>query len=207
MNRRPLRPEAKFEGDRSPQDCGRPARAVRQRPAACVGSRWDRHGKCTVTVTACYVRRPDPARRSVSRGGGGKSQTKRANDRSYQATSSHMQPRSVRPDGTPGHAQRHPATRVTRLTSEGSLVRTQLRPPGKTVHVPPPFLFDGSANWSAFSPGRPRNGASHSSRAGTADRGCAPRDRSMRARAASAACHRLVWRASMSSIIFLSMWV
>ena len=39
----PLRPEAKFGGGCSAHECGRPARAVRRRPAACVGSRWDRH--------------------------------------------------------------------------------------------------------------------------------------------------------------------
>jgi hypothetical protein len=35
----------------------------------------------------------------------------RANDRRHQATSGHVQPRSVRPDGTPGHAQRPPGPR------------------------------------------------------------------------------------------------
>lgn len=42
----------------------------------------------------------------------------RANEHSHQTTPSHMQPRSVQSDGTPGHARRRPATRVTRLTSD-----------------------------------------------------------------------------------------
>ena len=60
------------------------------------------------------------------------------------------------------------------LTSEGPLVRSQLRPPGKTVHSRPPFPVNGSADGSWISPGRSRNGASHLSRAGTADRGSQP---------------------------------
>jgi hypothetical protein len=43
-------------------------------------------------------------------------------------TSSHVQPRSVRPDGTSGHARRRPAIKITRLKSERSLVRSQLHP-------------------------------------------------------------------------------
>ncbi len=39
----PLRPEAKSGCDRSAQAWSRPAGAVRQRPAACVDGRWDRH--------------------------------------------------------------------------------------------------------------------------------------------------------------------
>ena len=34
---------------------------------------------------------------------------------------------------------------MTILTSEGSLVRTQLRPPAKTLHGRPGFWADGSA--------------------------------------------------------------
>ncbi len=55
----------------------------------------------------------------------------RANDYSHQATPSHMQPRSVQLDGTPGHTQRHPATRVTRLTSEGHWFDPSCAHPGQ----------------------------------------------------------------------------
>ena len=88
----------------------------------------------------------------------------RANDCRHQATSSHMPPRSVRPDGTPGHAQRHPATRVTRLTSEGSLVRTQLRPPrSQAFEVIPPSaeaLMGAQSEGHGFGSGRYRGSSS-----------------------------------------------
>jgi hypothetical protein len=43
-----------------------------------------------------------------------------------------IQPRSVQPDGTPGHIERHPATQVTRLASERPVVLSAAmrRPPG-----------------------------------------------------------------------------
>jgi GNAT superfamily N-acetyltransferase len=52
----------------------------------------------------------------------------RANDRRPRDTPGHSQPRSPQLDGTSGHSQHPPATLQTLLTSEGSLVRTQLRP-------------------------------------------------------------------------------
>ncbi len=94
-----------------------------------------------------------------------------------------------------------------RWASEGSLVRSQLRPPGKTVHL---YRWErrlATSFGSWISPACSRNGASHSLRAGRGERGSAPQAWSMRARAATAACHRCVWRVSISSIISSSMWV
>jgi hypothetical protein len=57
-------------------------------------------------------------------------QNPRANDRRLRATPGHSQPRSPQLDGTSGHFQPPPDTLQTLPTSEGALVRTQLRPPG-----------------------------------------------------------------------------
>jgi hypothetical protein len=53
----------------------------------------------------------------------------RANGHLRQATVSHVQPLSRQVSATPGHAGRRLAAERTRLTSEGSQVRTLLRPP------------------------------------------------------------------------------
>ena len=56
----------------------------------------------------------------------------RANDRRCQATPGHVQPRLLQADATSGDTRPYSATVRSRLTSEGSLVRSQLRPPDKT---------------------------------------------------------------------------
>ena len=52
----------------------------------------------------------------------------RASDPRHQASPSHAQPVSLQLDVTWGHAGHRRAIREARLTSEGSLLRTQLRP-------------------------------------------------------------------------------
>ena len=51
-----------------------------------------------------------------------------ANTRRHQATPGHVQPRSSLAGSPQGHIQPCPATGITRLTSEGPVVRTHLRP-------------------------------------------------------------------------------
>jgi hypothetical protein len=56
------------------------------------------------------------------------------------AAQSDVRRRSVQQAGASGDGERRPATVGLRLTSEGSLVRTQLRPPGQRVFaIPGPF--------------------------------------------------------------------
>jgi hypothetical protein len=70
---------------------------------------------------------------SVCRGGALKFKRAkpRANDHRHLASPGHVQPAWSQADTTTGDAGRCQATGTSRLTSEGSLVRTQLRPPGQ----------------------------------------------------------------------------
>jgi hypothetical protein len=51
-----------------------------------------------------------------------------ANTHHHLAMPGHVRPQSLLADGTPGHVQPCPATAITRLTSEGPVVRAHLRP-------------------------------------------------------------------------------
>ncbi len=76
----------------------------------------------------------------------------RANDRRREESPGYNQPRLSRVDAISGDSRRRPATVKTYLTSEGSLVRTQLRPPGG-LHVSAGCMFTfgpGSAVWLSW---------------------------------------------------------
>ena len=79
---------------------------------------WRASGRCVALMTAVH-----------SRSGAGTQRAKpRANGHRRRAPSGHGQPVPPQAEGTSGDAQRRPATGDARLTSEGPVVRTHLRP-------------------------------------------------------------------------------
>ena len=77
--------------------------------------------RCARQASGVWRRDPGPDQRAKVR----------ANDRRREGAPGHVQPRLSQVDAISGDIRRRPATVEIYLTSEGSLVRTQLRPPGQ----------------------------------------------------------------------------
>jgi hypothetical protein len=95
----------------------------RQRRGACTWLRTDPPGSAchwavALAISDGEIQEPDQAK-------------KRVNDRRREGSPGSVQSRLLQLDAISGDTRRRPATVELRLTSDESLVRTQVRPPGK----------------------------------------------------------------------------